>query len=76
MANGVFLSYLESNLPPSQEFASLKGLVAEKSLQAITEMEFTTMTEIQYRTVMPLLAGRYFMKTVYLSSIYDPSGYA
>eukprot|EP00794_Sanderia_malayensis_P000232 gene232-847_t len=49
---------LESNLPPSQEFTSLNGIVADKSLQAIKDMEFTTMTEIQYRTVMPLLAGR------------------
>ncbi|XP_065056977.1 uncharacterized protein LOC135685101 [Rhopilema esculentum] len=48
----------ESTLPPSQEFQSLKDLVSEKSLQAIREMEFTKMTEIQYKTVMPLLAGR------------------
>ena len=47
------------SLPPSEEFLSLKGLVSEKSLQAIKDMEFTKMTEIQHRTIMPLLAGRY-----------------
>jgi len=46
------------SLPPSEEFISLKGLVSDKSLQAIKDMEFTKMTEIQHRTIMPLLAGR------------------
>eukprot|EP00112_Aurelia_sp_Birch-Aquarium-sp1_P017212 Seg397.26 transcript_id=Seg397.26/GoldUCD/mRNA.D3Y31 product="ATP-dependent RNA helicase DDX18" protein_id=Seg397.26/GoldUCD/D3Y31 len=51
-------SVLGEQLPPTQEFASLKGIVSEKTLDAIKEMEFTKMTEIQHRTIMPLLAGR------------------
>lgn len=52
------LAVLGEQLPPTQEFASLKGIVSEKTLDAIKEMEFTKMTEIQHRTIMPLLAGR------------------
>jgi len=49
----------EASLPPSKEFKSLEQHVCEKTLKAITEdMTFTHMTEIQYRTVMPLLDGR------------------
>lgn len=48
----------DSTLPPSREFKSLEGTVCEKTLKAIEDMSFTQMTEIQYRTVMPLLAGR------------------
>jgi len=48
----------DSALPPSKEFKSLESDVCEKTLKAIEEMSFTQMTEIQYRTVMPLLAGR------------------
>ena len=50
--------FLAGSLPPSEEFISLKGLVSEKSLQAIKDMEFVKMTEIQHRTIMPLMAGR------------------
>jgi len=45
-------------LPPGKEFNSLQSLVSEFSLKAIEEMNFKDMTEIQYKTVMPLLAGR------------------
>ncbi|XP_002156165.1 uncharacterized protein LOC100198795 isoform X1 [Hydra vulgaris] len=48
----------EASLPPSKEFKSLEGLVCEKTLKGVFDMGFTQMTEIQYKTVMPLLNGR------------------
>lgn len=53
-----FVVVLEAALPPSKEFKSLESLVCEKTLKGIENMNFTHMTEIQYRTIMPLLAGR------------------
>lgn len=40
-----------------KKFASLKGRVSKETLKAIEEMEFTSMTEIQVRSIGPLLAG-------------------
>uniref|UniRef100_A0A8D2CVJ2 ATP-dependent RNA helicase n=1 Tax=Sciurus vulgaris TaxID=55149 RepID=A0A8D2CVJ2_SCIVU len=39
-------------------FASLTNLVNENTLKAIKEMGFTNMTEIQHRSIRPLLEGR------------------
>ncbi|KAK1337009.1 hypothetical protein QTO34_003053 [Cnephaeus nilssonii] len=39
-------------------FASLSNLVNENTLRAIKEMGFTNMTEIQHKSVRPLLEGR------------------
>lgn len=39
-------------------FASLKSKVSEETLKAVAEMEFTTMTEIQAKSILPLLDGR------------------
>ncbi|XP_061432604.1 ATP-dependent RNA helicase DDX18 [Lethenteron reissneri] len=39
-------------------FSSLAGLVSEYTLKAVAEMEFTTMTEIQHKSIRPLLEGR------------------
>ncbi|XP_037653297.1 ATP-dependent RNA helicase DDX18-like [Choloepus didactylus] len=39
-------------------FASLTNLVNENTLRAIKEMGFTNMTEIQHKSVRPLLEGR------------------
>ncbi|XP_037693830.1 ATP-dependent RNA helicase DDX18-like [Choloepus didactylus] len=39
-------------------FASLTNLVSENTLRAIKEMGFTNMTEIQHKSVRPLLEGR------------------
>ncbi|KAK2083214.1 ATP-dependent RNA helicase ddx18 [Saguinus oedipus] len=39
-------------------FASLCNLVNENTLKAIKEMGFTNMTEIQYKSIRPLLEGR------------------
>lgn len=44
--------------PSDRSFASLKGKVSDETLQAITEMEFTAMTEIQSKSILPLLDGR------------------
>ncbi|XP_046312824.1 ATP-dependent RNA helicase DDX18 [Marmota monax] len=39
-------------------FASLTNLVNENTLKAIKEMGFTNMTEIQHKSIRPLLEGR------------------
>ncbi|ERL88693.1 hypothetical protein D910_06076 [Dendroctonus ponderosae] len=58
---------LDTQLPGSQvgleilserKFESLKGLVCENTLKAIVDMGFITMTEIQARSIPPLLEGR------------------
>ncbi|XP_018798714.1 PREDICTED: probable ATP-dependent RNA helicase pitchoune [Bactrocera latifrons] len=47
------------NLDPNERsFASLKGAVSEPTLKAIEEMGFTDMTEIQAKSLPPLLQGR------------------
>jgi len=55
---GVANALTVSALPPSKEFSSLKEQVSEFTLKGIEEMNFKEMTEIQYKTVMPLLSGR------------------
>uniref|UniRef100_A0A0A1X2H0 RNA helicase n=1 Tax=Zeugodacus cucurbitae TaxID=28588 RepID=A0A0A1X2H0_ZEUCU len=49
------LQNLDSN---ERAFASLKGVVSEPTLKAIEEMGFTDMTEIQAKSLPPLLQGR------------------
>ena len=44
-----------------KSFASLKGVVSPKTLQAISEMGFTEMMEIQHRCIRPLLEGQDLM---------------
>ncbi|KAM5152941.1 ATP-dependent RNA helicase DDX18 isoform 2-T2 [Mantella aurantiaca] len=39
-------------------FSSLSSLVNENTLRAVSEMGFTHMTEIQHRSIRPLLEGR------------------
>ncbi|XP_023273401.1 ATP-dependent RNA helicase DDX18 [Seriola lalandi dorsalis] len=39
-------------------FASLNGLVSESTLNAVKEMGFEHMTEIQHKSIRPLLEGR------------------
>lgn len=41
-----------------KSFSSLQDRVSAETLQAIAEMEFTTMTEIQAKSILPLLDGR------------------
>ncbi|XP_058452826.1 probable ATP-dependent RNA helicase pitchoune [Malaya genurostris] len=42
----------------NQEFESLKGRVSDSTMKAIGEMGFTKMTEIQAKSIPPLLEGR------------------
>ena len=46
-------------VPDSKEFKSLEEFVSEKTLNAIADMGFTTMMEIQHKSIVPLLKGRY-----------------
>jgi len=39
-------------------FKSLEGAVCETTLKGLAEMGFTHMTEIQAKTIPPLLEGR------------------
>lgn len=52
----------ESTLPPldpsNKSFKSLEGHVSEPTLKAIEDMGFAEMTEIQARSIPPLLQGR------------------
>lgn len=56
--NGDELANNDSALPPSKEFSSLQNLVSEFTLKGVEDMNFKEMTDIQYKTVMPLLSGR------------------
>lgn len=44
--------------PTDRTFSSLKDRVSKETLKAIEEMEFSTMTEIQAKSIGPLLDGR------------------
>lgn len=44
--------------PADRAFSSLKGHVSTETLKAIEEMGFSSMTEIQAKSVLPLLDGR------------------
>lgn len=46
-------------VPDSTEFKSLEEFVSEKTLNAIADMGFTNMMEIQHKSIVPLLKGRY-----------------
>ncbi|KAK0429254.1 hypothetical protein QR680_011275 [Steinernema hermaphroditum] len=56
----------EENVPANEvvsilskrRFDSLKGKVSDRTLEALNDMGFTTMTEIQARTIDPLLEGK------------------
>lgn len=41
-----------------QLFSSLADKVSEKTLKAVEDMGFTHMTEVQQRTISPLLEGK------------------
>ncbi|XP_017023638.3 probable ATP-dependent RNA helicase pitchoune [Drosophila kikkawai] len=49
------LDYRDSD---DRSFSSLKGAVSEATLRAVKEMGFTEMTEIQAKSLTPLLKGR------------------
>lgn len=52
------LSNVLGDKKEDQSFASLSQIVSDKTLQAINDMGFTTMMEIQYKSIRPLLEGR------------------
>ena len=41
-----------------KRFSSLADVVSDKTLQAIQEMGFTEMMEIQHKSIRPLLQGQ------------------
>ena len=43
---------------PDTSFESLAPYISDKTSKAVTEMGFTHMTQIQHKTVIPLLKGR------------------
>ena len=51
-----FISALSSE---DTSFETLKESVSEKTLKAISDMGFTHMTEIQHKSIAPLLNGRF-----------------
>ncbi|EDW16314.1 probable ATP-dependent RNA helicase pitchoune isoform X1 [Drosophila mojavensis] len=52
------LAALDHRDSDDRTFASLKGAVSEATLRAIEEMGFSEMTEIQAKSLTPLLKGR------------------
>jgi len=42
-----------------KKFTSLSEVVCEKTLNAIADMGFTDMMEIQHKSIRPLLDGKY-----------------
>ncbi|XP_037943473.1 probable ATP-dependent RNA helicase pitchoune [Teleopsis dalmanni] len=53
-----FEELLSQRDPNDRSFASLKGILTEATLKAILDMGFTDMTEIQSKSLPPLLRGR------------------
>lgn len=49
---------LTSGAFEDNSFASLAGSVSENTLKGINDMGFTHMTEIQHKSIKPLLEGR------------------
>ena len=54
----------------SKSFSSLTGLVSNKTLKAIQEMGFKDMMEIQYKSIRPLLEGRYIVILLVVDTSY------
>lgn len=51
-------SFFTSGAFEDNSFTSLAGLVSENTLKGINDMGFTHMTEIQHKSIKPLLEGR------------------
>lgn len=47
-------------------FASLASAVSENTLKAVKDMGFEHMTEIQHKSIRPLLEGRWVRRTLRL----------
>lgn len=54
----LFIYLFLSGAFEDQSFASLAELVSENTLKGIKEIGFENMTEIQHKTIRPLLEGR------------------
>lgn len=54
----VYAFFFSSGAFEDQSFASLVELVSENTLKGVKEMGFENMTEIQHKTIRPLLEGR------------------
>lgn len=52
------LIFIDLAIGDDTSFDSLKECVSEKTLKAISDMGFTNMTEIQHKSIRPLLNGR------------------
>ena len=50
---------LEATETEDKSFTSLEGVVSEKTLNAVADMGFTDMMEIQHKSIRPLLEGKY-----------------
>ena len=50
---------IETPQNDSRKFTSLEGTVSEKTLNAVADMGFTDMMEIQFKSIRPLLEGKY-----------------
>ena len=57
----LLIFFSDVTVPDSKEFKSLEGFVSDKTLNAISDMGFTTMMEIQHKSIVPLLKGRYIV---------------
>ena len=53
---------IETPQNDSRKFTSLEGIVSEKTLNAVADMGFTDMMEIQFKSIRPLLEGKYVHK--------------
>ena len=49
---------IEGSENEDRKFKSLEGTVSEKTLNAIADMGFTDMMEIQLKSIRPLLEGK------------------
>jgi len=49
----------DSEVGMDEKFSSLSEVVFEKTLNAVTDMGFTDMMEIQHKSIRPLLDGKY-----------------
>ena len=52
---------IEAPKDESTKFVSLEGTVSEQTLNAVADMGFTDMMEIQHKSIRPLLEGKYVL---------------
>ena len=49
---------IEATENDNRKFTSLEAVVSEQTLNAVADMGFTDMMEIQYKSIRPLLEGK------------------